>query len=167
MSYYNSSGHKHNHSNKKNLKTQNSMISLRANYLGTAPKNYNPSPLNKKARNTDSYYRCENCKFELFSSENIFYHQDVKNEKMLCNSYFIEKKDWMNFDAKSSIFKLHCPECSKVLGECKIGGLMCSCGFWQVPAFKLFKNKVEEFSKGLNDIEDEKTVILPYNSEVK
>jgi len=165
--YYNNPSQKPISSTKKNLKSQNSMISLRSSYLGTTVKTYQPSPANKKLHNTDSCFRCENCKFELFSSENIMYHQDPKNEKMLCNSYFIEKKDWMNFDARNASFKLHCPQCSKVLGECKIGGLMCSCGFWQVPAFKLCKTKIQEFYKSLNQIEDDKEVILSTVSEVK
>lgn len=61
--------------------------------------------------------------------------------------------DWMNFDAKSSIFKLNCPRCKSGVGECKIGGLMCSCGYWQVPAFKLSKGKTEEFLRPVEKVE--------------
>ena len=101
------------------------------------------SPRHRGHFTKEFIYKCH-CGFEVFRSENIFYHQPVKNEKLLCNAHFIEKMKWMNFDALSSIYKLVCRECKAVLGDAKVSGLMCSCGYWQIPAFKIYKNKTTE-----------------------
>jgi hypothetical protein len=132
----------------KRIRPQTSMGALRNSYLKDKKIDKNDQKT-QNALKGQVMYRCSGCEFELFSKTNINYHQEPKEEKILCNSYFVEKMPWMNFDAKSSSFKLNCPRCKDGVGECKIGGLMCSCGYWQVPAFKLFKNKTEEFIQPL------------------
>ena len=132
-------------------------LGFQRNHITNQKISTSPRDFTNNENNKEIYYQCGNCQYELFSATNIFYHQDPKNEKILCNSHFIEKMPWMKFDAKASIFKQNCAGCNKVIGDAKVSGLMCSCGYWQHPAFKIYKNRTEGFTKGkslsTNDID--------------
>jgi hypothetical protein len=85
-------------------------------------------------------YKCNSCSKVLFKQKDIIFHQKPKNEKTLCKFYFIEKQDWVHCDPINPLYKLMCPECKNVVGEAKLTGLMCSCGFLQNPSFRIQKN---------------------------
>lgn len=89
-------------------------------------------------------YKCGKCQAALFHGKDIVRHQNEKNSKKLCKSVFLGKMNWMKCDLNTARFKLTCPKCKVVLGEARVAGLMCSCGYTQSPAFMIKKSFIKK-----------------------
>ena len=96
---------------------------------------------NKTSNDGESQYLCVNCSSLLFLKRDVSDH-GVKN-KNICNWIFIAKKNWINVCAIKNIFKIKCPSCEEPIGEGALTGLLCNCGNWTAPAFRVFKEKVK------------------------
>ena len=59
-----------------------------------------------------------------------------------CTGVFCKMKDYMRFDTSSNGGQILCPSCHKHVGQAKLSGIKCGCGFFQVPGFQLWKSRV-------------------------
>jgi len=71
------------------------------------------------------------------------FHKDFKRPEdfYACTGVFTKMKDYMRFDTSSNGGQILCPNCFKHVGQAKLSGIKCGCGFFQVPGYLLWKTK--------------------------
>ncbi|EEA06649.1 uncharacterized protein CMU_013240 [Cryptosporidium muris RN66] len=106
-------------------------------------------------------YRCKKCGSLLFKQEHILYHGVPRSSedrplKILTDSnqsfidkctVFISTMEWMK-ELKNQTGKLNCPniKCRAKLGSYSWFGMQCTCGYWQAPAFQVYRSRVDLLS---------------------
>jgi hypothetical protein len=76
-------------------------------------------------------------------------HKDFKTADQFygCTGIFCRMKEYMRFDTSSNGGQILCPGCQKHVGQAKMSGIKCGCGFFQVPGYQLWKSRVVVKSK--------------------
>lgn len=71
-------------------------------------------------------------------------YKDYKNLEDFygCTGVFTKKMPYMNFDTSSNGGQILCPNCMKHVGQAKLSGIKCGCGFFHVPGYQLWKSRV-------------------------
>lgn len=61
-----------------------------------------------------------------------------------CTGVFVKMKEYMRFDTSSNGGQILCPNaaCKRHLGQAKMSGTRCGCGFYQVPGYFLWKMRI-------------------------
>ena len=73
-------------------------------------------------------------------------HRDFKQPEDFysCSGVFVKMKEYMRFDTSSNGGQILCPNpsCKRHVGQAKMSGIKCACGFFQVPGYHLWKMRV-------------------------
>lgn len=59
-----------------------------------------------------------------------------------CTGVFTKMMPFMRFDTSSNGGQILCPGCHKHVGQAKLSGIKCGCGFFSVPGFQLWKSRI-------------------------
>ena len=95
----------------------------------------------REGYNNNEHYLCSNCSCFLFFGKDTVDHNT--KTRQICNWVFISKKEWISCCAIRNIFKIKCPNCEIIIGEGSLTGLLCNCGHWGAPAFRIHKDKIK------------------------
>ena len=102
----------------------------------------------------NTVFRCPQCRTPLFKGSDIIPHEATKVRKFSrkrqqfaskengCQSYFIEKPDWLDATGRMSD-TIYCPKCHLKIGHFSWIGQQCSCGEWVKPSFQIPKSRVD------------------------
>lgn len=96
----------------------------------------------------NSDYDCQNrlLKSHGRNASSSTIHRDFKHPEDFynCSGVFVKMKEYMRYDTSSNGGQILCPNpsCRRHIGQAKLSGIKCACGFFQVPGYHLWKMRV-------------------------
>ena len=102
----------------------------------------------------NTIFRCPQCRTVLFKGSDVIPHEATKVRKFSrkrqqfagkengCQSFFIEKPDWLDATGRMSD-TIYCPKCHLKIGHFSWIGQQCSCGEWVKPSFQIPISRVD------------------------